>query len=298
MVPSPHQYSITIRPKKILFTWAPPTLPADGASTSVPSTPGIDPSSLTWSIVGATLGATIDSSSGVVVAGTNTGTITVRAEEVGGICFEEPLEFVDCEKCQCSSVENGSVDVKLDLGWSLVHDTAGFLQIHEDYPTIDLATPHKLRYNFLRPNVETITNSQGLRQLRAPTVLANVVTNTAQKYTVELYNPTNVLTKGVDGYYGLTNTPYRQFVIENPSGDTNKLRVTETYDGDSWIFEYAWLTNGWQLDSGGGLRRETKITELSETNTLKTVNTTVQEPGNLPYIVKQRSIGSRPTGNG
>src|SRR5206468_10757435 len=56
------------------------TLPADGVSKATPYLNDPNTPTLQWSITGAAIGAAIDASSGVVTAGTQTGTINVHSQ--------------------------------------------------------------------------------------------------------------------------------------------------------------------------------------------------------------------------
>lgn len=294
-------FQVEVRAKKVLFTWNCPkengryALPADGHSQALPSQVDTSVGSLTWSFVGADLGCRIDSSSGRITAGTNTGTIKVRAES-GITCYEESLDLVDCTtgcngadcgRIGAASAATGSVDVRMPLGWSMLGNDAGYLHIKEGQPSDTLATPAKLKYRFARADVEQILDGSGnIKQLKASDGLAFVVVSNSSKYRVEFYSLTNVVDK-TNGVYKLVNTPFTTVTVENPSGDTNKLRITQTRDGSDTVFDYTWTsTNVLELVSGNGLRKETQTTERS--GAIRTVTTTVQEGSNPVVFRKQQ----------
>jgi hypothetical protein len=148
-----------------------------------------------------------------------------------------------------------------------------------------MATPYGLNYPFIRSDVETISD-HGLRQIKTAECLANVLTNSnGNGYTIEFYTLANVLQK-TNVLYPLTNSPYARVVVDDPTGQTNQLRVTQSRDGGTNIYEYHWLTNGWELISGFGLRTESKTTVWSETNTVRTVTTTIRQGGGNPVYQK------------
>jgi len=98
-------------------TFDPTALCADGSSTSTASatiTP--DTRTITWSIQGDALGCSINSSTGVITAGTTTGTITVRAaDSVLSSCYAEAdLDLI----CDCGP--SGSCTALSDAEWTYV----------------------------------------------------------------------------------------------------------------------------------------------------------------------------------
>ena len=281
-------------------------LVADGVSKFYPSlgNPNQSVSQVAWSIYGTngTLGCTVDAN-GVVTAGKQTGTIFLQAMtpwsgsgsppcdynngagdpnnriQIDLICCPKDDE-VACATCDGgfsgASGANSSVDVAFGLGWSALSGTAGRLSINADYPDASLATPKALRYNYVRPDVAVIRDGNGnLRQVNAPEGLADIVTNSATSYFINLYSPTNILGT-TNGLYFTAGNPLVTMTVESPGGDTNHLRVTQTRQGTDTIFDYQWAGTGWQLATGGGLRQETKTTVWSQSNTVRTVTQVVR----------------------
>jgi hypothetical protein len=105
-----------------------------------------------------------------------------------------------------------------------------------------------------------------------------VATNSDTQYSVQFFSLTNVVAF-TNGGYQLANSPYRTVTIEHVGGDTNHVRVTDSIDGS--VHDYTWQTNGWLLVTGGGLRSELKTNVYSETNTVRTVTTTISDGVNL-----------------
>ena len=280
-------------------------LPADGVSQYTPALgdPSQSVSQATWFIYGATgpgdtntLGCTVDGGTGVVTAGTHTGTIYLQAVSsnpsncdcnngAGNINDRIQIDLIcspngTCAACNGSfgaaSCAINSVDVAIGLGWSSLSGTAGALSITADYPDPSLATPQALRYNFYRPDVSVIKDGQGnLRQVNAPTGLADIITNSATQYSVNFYFSTNILGM-TNGLYFTTGSPEVVVTVASPGADTNHLVVTQTRQGTDTVFDYQWVTNGWQLTTGGGLRQETKYTVWSQSNTVRTVTQIVK----------------------
>ncbi len=161
---------------------------------------------------------------------------------------------------------------------------AGALSIHEKYPASLLSTPASLGFKFgentnsytastngaiisfstgTNTYCEVLTNSAGLRQVRSPDGLANVIVVNASKYIIDIYPLSAVSTnKSIDNIYTVSGSPLSSISVENPDGSasTNRLRIT---DGDGVISDYEWRTNGWDLVSGGGLRKESKSTTVT-----------------------------------
>src|SRR6266568_2314443 len=193
------------------------TLVADGQSHATPSINDPNATVLAWAIVSADhLGCTNDSSTGVVTAGTNSGTLTIRVVTTSG-CYESDLQLVRPADSCCGgygqaqgavSANVASIDLKIGMGWALRGNSAGYMQILEDSPSAALATPQKLQYKFVRGEVEPIFNNGVLVQLNAPDGLANVVTDTTNKYHIDFYAPSNVVAKaGGISTYTWTGSP-------------------------------------------------------------------------------------------
>ncbi|MDB6020105.1 MAG: hypothetical protein JWR19_4594, partial [Pedosphaera sp.] len=294
-------YTVTVFPLKISFGWDSPSsgiksIPADNYTTVTPY--AFDSMSnhvnLKWSIIGPDLHCQFNTNTGTVTASTNSGTITLQASDnSGNSCFTLPLELKDCLSCQggasCAArgaqVVDGSVDIKIPLGWSMLGDTAGYMYIKESDPTNSLATPGALRYNFIRPDVEVYTNGSGdLTQIKAPEELANIVVSNTYCYAIQIFNLTNVVSF-TNGGYRLTNSPFRTISITNLNADTNQLQITDSSSGGtSYVYNYAWTNGGWVLTSGNGLRTEAKAVVWSQTNTIRTVTTTIQQGTNSPVF--------------
>jgi RHS repeat-associated protein len=304
------EYTLAFKliPKQILFTYdtARCGLTADGQSKARP-TSTVETNSvhdLTWIIMPPALGCTINTNTGEVTAGHLAGTITVNASDVSGTCFEEQIQLnkpaSGCQDCNYAfgsgSPTNASVELKIPLGTSGVAPSAGYLLIDETNSFT--ATPARLRYDFIIGDVDVIgTNT--VRQIRSLEGLANVVANNDHNFEIELFDDAAV---GIftNGLYTFSGSPYNKFTVENPLGasDTNNIRITESLTGN--VINYSNIVTGWEMVSGGALRKETK-TE-SSSGGVRTVTKTVQEGTNsavykeiTQYTTISTNIGERIT---
>jgi hypothetical protein len=120
------------------------------------------------------------------------------------------------------------------LGRYAFGKSVGALSIHEKYPSNVICKPCCL--GFLYPSgtnntaCEMITNSAGIRQVKVPEGLANVVIDSAYKYSIGIYSPSVVSTnKDTNGLYTFSGAALATVTVENPDGSTatNKLRITD-----------------------------------------------------------------------
>jgi RHS repeat-associated protein len=259
-------------------------------------------SSLTWSFVGPDLGCSLNTSSGAVTTSTNAGSITLQlTDSTGTQCYSKTLDIEACASCDAGgqscggpgsvSAGIGSLDLRINLGWSQVGDTAGYMYIKEGYPTNTIATPHALHYNFIRYDVQVYTNGNGLFQVKAPQGLYAIMVTNTNSYSIQLFNLTNVVAF-TNGGYALTNSAMRTVAISNPSNDTNQVHVT--YSDETGIrstYDYLWTNSAWVLTSGNGLRKETKAEVWSQTNTVRTVTNLVQQGTATPVFQGVQRFG-------
>jgi RHS repeat-associated protein len=232
-----------------------------------------------------------DNTGVTVVAGTNTGTVVVEATTGSNTCFTVPLDLVDCSAgCggNCSggglNVSEGSVDIKLGMGGSLRGGSAGYVRIRETSPTNTIASIKGLHYDFRRADVQVFTNSAGLlTQIKAAQQIANIISNAASSYSIQLFTLTNIV-GATNGGYQLTGSPFQTVTITNLNGDTNLVRVIDSNDGS--VYDYSWQTNGWLLTTGNGLRNELKTTTYDISATYATNTTTIYTGANPAVFSK------------
>lgn len=199
-----------------------------------------------------------------VQAGTNFGTATISLHVTNADLCNVTNYFFDLTECSsCAAGDSScpkqtkvsSVDVRVDLGPSLVKAGNTFLQVKSDNPSLALGTPQLIRCDFVRPELVKITDANGwIRQVKSADRFVDVLTNSATSYSLLIYGVTNAL-YNTNGVYQLTGSPYQTLTVQLVGGDTNHVQVTDSLDSST--ADYVWQTNSWALTTGGGLRTET-----------------------------------------
>ena len=219
---------------------------------------------ISWSIEGDDLGCSIDGlgAGAVITAGTNVGSITVRATDNKGCWIENDLELTkgerDCKTCSedDSSAPGegdaslGSVHLEMFLGRTVEGASARSLVLGTHVPTNTMYTPEGLSYPWKADNVHVLRSNGIIRQVRAPQTLADVVVSNSYAYEVRFYNKTDMRPRDRYLYQLATGaTPFTTWIIENPEPTTtNKLRITKSpANQNPTVYQYSWLTNGWEL---------------------------------------------------
>jgi RHS repeat-associated protein len=219
-------------------------------------------------------------------AAINPGTYTLTADDGSGHTRSVSIE-VEVVECNCSAsssamgtsaAANRSVAVAFKLGRTAFGKSAGALHVKESYPTNVVCTPACLKYRYTtNSECEVIKTNGYIRQVKVPGGLANVITNgNTNMYFVEFYSASQVGSK-VGGLYQLSGSPLTTNRIENPDAgtSTNRFRVTES---DGCVCDYEWKSNGWELVTGNGWRKEYNVSSWSgdmnyRTNTVEIRNT-------------------------
>src|SRR6266516_3787506 len=258
-------------------------LPADGMATAQAVILTNIGETVTWAFKGEPIGCTL-TPEGLLTVGTNQGTIQVAAQIMNtDPCLQRDFYFdlgPACEECikACKlKTKMKSVDITINLGPSLKTPNSAYLVIKSATPTLDLGNPSLLRCDYVRPDLEKLTNSAGwLRQVRALENIVDILTNSASSYSLNFYYPANVASKTND-LYQFTGSPYQSITIQLVGGDTNQVRVTDSGDGAST--DYLWEGTGWAMVTGNGLRREAKTVSLS--GGIRTDSTTIKNAGGV-----------------
>ena len=215
----------------------------------------------------------------IFTAGTNEGTVEIDAITADpNPCLVTNFWF-DLMNGQCTSCQAGdstcdvwtgvnSVDVKFSLGSSRQGANSAFLEIKADSPSLALGTPQSIQCNFIRPDLQVITNSQGwLRQVYSLDRLVDITTNTPSSYLVNFYHAGDILGfSATNGLYYFTNTPFRSVFVSLVGGNTNHLQVMDSSGSPA---DYYWETNGWSMTTGNGIRNETLTTTTNGTTYTK-----------------------------
>lgn len=252
----------------------------DGVSTTIawPENLASLGSNIVWGIKDPSLGCKILSTATngewcIVQSGTNEGTITVTATGSTGCEAAGNLDLKKCSGCSSGSCEVGeasaglgSVDYSIKLGRAGVNGSAGEVHIKANQPSMDLYSAKSLAYNYISTNVHVMRDASNvLQQIWAPQVMLNVVSNSTLKYTLDLYQPTNI-SGFSNGLYLVSGTPFAVFTVENPDGTggtSNRVRITESRDGNTRIADYAVTNGNWHLTTGNGLKVETESTTVA-----------------------------------
>ena len=105
-----------------------------------------------------------------------------------------------------------------------------------------------------------------MRQILVAEALVDIQTNSAYKYTMKFFRPSDIDTKS-NGLYTLKGgiQPFKTIVVENPSADpaTNydTLRITEIVNSTTTVSEYQRTevegNPKWTLTTGNGSKKET-----------------------------------------
>ena len=153
--------------------------------------------------------------------------------------------------------------------------------LNASQPSPALSSPSVLRYT-TATNVEAITNASGPLnhlQLKTSQILADVLTNNAFKFTISFFTAADAGSKDTDGFYQPTDYAFRTLTVENPdtTSSYNRLRITAS-DGATTVTDYIYSTNSgrWEMDTGNGLRKESRISvwDAGQTNRTETVTVT------------------------
>ena len=156
----------------------------------------------------------------------------------------------------------------------------GALRIAESVPAGVLGTPASLRYSSAWDGVEVIRDSaEAIRQVKTPQCLADVVTETADRFRVDFYDANHIgaLTDGLYDQAGQTR--YTAWIIENVDTVNNdNLKVTQVKGTSSIVSEFVWdaAGQGWELTEGNGVRKETKTAVVDAITQTRTVTTVVR----------------------
>ncbi|MEI7733195.1 MAG: RHS repeat-associated core domain-containing protein [Verrucomicrobiota bacterium] len=211
---------------------------------------------ITWSLTGPTLGCSMDSTNGIITAGTTPGTITVRATTTNGCYIEAPLEVCPDPSSQfgsggsggaggssgggCSSCKknpapgsvapgfcsprppsaNGytppSVTLTLQVGSGDEGNSQGVLQLTASSNPADLYQPQSMRYNYVRSELQVNNDSGNIVQVGAPEVVMGS-SNWATGLKLSFYEP-GLATLQTNGTYSFYGDPHTTVEIWDVDG--------------------------------------------------------------------------------
>ncbi len=239
------------------------TVVADSCDDSEPE--------ILWSVSGVA-GCSI-SEDGWIGAGTEEGTLTVRATLATdtSIYLEDTIKV----KCVCtsegcggfggSSSSMGSIDVLFGLGAASGGESAGYLHLEQEEPSLYWSSPAGLTYNMVRDDVTVLRdNFSMLRQIKPPEGLVDLVVVDDYLYYINYY--TNTFTATNEAGFYVTNgaesvVSYR---VENPvrlpgTAYITNLLIVKLQGNSTVTTKYSKTSSGssWTLSQGNGLRIET-----------------------------------------
>ncbi len=268
-------WKVSLKPKRISFTVE--SLSPDGRSQTqsklsfLNGTGGYFTGNPAWSIVGDNLGCTIDSSSGWIRAGLETGEIIVRAtDSTTGRIVSGALRL-GCQSCDLScGVGQGTIGnlrnaLTVGLGqFPCDNSFMGSIRLPLTSPAASLSTPTGLAYDATNNDntlPEVLRDGTGaLRQVLAAQCLADVVTTVANsEYEIRFYWPENAGSK-VSGFYQPINSPFKTWRVTSLASGNTQFQIVEDPAGANTTNTFTWNAddNGWTLNHSN-LSQERKI---------------------------------------
>jgi RHS repeat-associated protein len=245
------------------------------------------PEPISWSIPSNVSGATITNTGPAnarVVAGTNAGTITVRATGSNGCYVDGYLDVTSDGAPSCSSrgcrqtglvfgeahFQGDGINVEFSLGASANPRGAGSLTLRSESLYLGMYHPATLKFPWHRPDVmvmhdyDALTDQNYIRQIRAPQGLVDVQMGSPQNvspYTLKFYAAADVGRMEGSFFTVASNAqPLVTWTIENPAGGSaNQMWMTEQRPNEaSKRYEYLCLYDypdydgkGWKLTYPG-----------------------------------------------
>lgn len=223
-----------------------------------------------WSVRGLP-GCTI-SPDGWITTGGREGTLTVRAELASdpSIYAEDTIEVKkDCSSGVCSgfggsSAAISSIDVFFNLGAALGGESAGYLRLKKEEPSLYWSSPAGLEYKLVRDDVVVLRdNFNELRQIKLPQGLVDLVATDQYEYCIDFY--TNLFTSTNEAGFYLTNGAQAlvSYRVTNPRrlpyiwAITNLL-IVQRQGGVILTTSYNRISaDMWRLSRANGLQIET-----------------------------------------
>ncbi len=269
-------WQVSLQPKRVHFTVDP--IIADGQAKSRAQLCFLSGTSSNyftgnpiWSIVGDTLGCTIDPSTGWVRGGKENGEITVLAVDANSASrYVTGSLRVGCQSCSsgaCGIGEGAIGTARNALAVSLGvfpadNSFMGSIRLRLTNSS-SLTTPAGLTYDQTNTDnsVPTITkDAGGLRQVMAPQCLADVVTNSSG-YDIRLYWAADAGTTNSGGIYVPTGTAFKVWRVTGFAN--NQFSIIEDPTGANRTNTFVWnsANNSWTL-AKVGISQERKTTQI------------------------------------
>ncbi len=195
----------------------------------------------------------------------------------------------------------GGLAGDFSLGGS-ANGSAGSLSFSSGTISPDLFTPAILDYVSVSPDVDVIRDSgtHVLRQIKAPEVLADIVTLSATSYEIRFYPSAQVGTKAAGTYpvsgnpsgglYPVTGSPSHIWRISSPtdSAATPVIKVTEIQGTVQTDETFSFISGTWMAEISG-VRSETR-TETILPNGDSQIDTTIFHPTTSAVVSEVRNV--------
>jgi RHS repeat-associated protein len=285
-------YQLQLKPKRIRFSTE--SLLPDGKSQAraklsficaktwtLPDANSWFKGNPTWSIIGNSLGCTIDPSSGWIRAGTEAGEITVKAADANAptlrwVTGSLRIGCSDCAESSCNpghgSVSSSRYALTVNMGiFPFDNSFMGSIRLPLSTPSESLTSRSSLLYDqqlydFGSPVAEIfreiIRDAVGLRQLLVPQCFVDIVTDSQlPQYEIRVYLPQNAGIKDANGLYSPIGDPYKLWRVKREAADNTELTITEVSVGTSRVNRFLWTSGAWTLNRNeAGLERVTSQT--------------------------------------
>ena len=172
---------------------------------------------------------------------------------------------------------SGGLSGDFSLGGS-TNGSAGAISFSSGTITSDLFTPGVLNYESVSPDVDVVRDpgTHVLRQIKAPEVLADIVTLTATSYEIRFYPSAQVGAKAagiypvsgnpLGGLYPVTGSPSHLWRFSSPtnSAATPVIQVTEIQGTVQTDQIFSFISGTWMSEIPG-VRAETRTETLLDT---------------------------------
>ena len=196
---------------------------------------------------------------------------------------------------ECATCLN-SIHSKFGLEKTAFGDFSGFLKLDSELPTVNLASPDALKLH-VNEDFAVINQSNHLRQILGPRVLADVVISNKYQYDIFMY-PRDAVGPMTNGVYSvLNNSPFRQVTVQNPDGaaSQNRFFIKIIEGGTENLITYT-LTNLsatstlWTYTTHNGAYKETLQVDYTNNSLRKIETRTIYDPANDAVVYKERNV--------
>ena len=191
-----------------------------------------------------------------------------------------------CSEAGTCKTKSRSLHFTISLGNDNFGVSAGMVALDAEVPSPSLTSLSSLRFS-------TASNLQSVAvwydpthfQLKSSQMVADFFPNSSSKYTISFYTIANAGDLDDSGIYSLPGDPYTVITVENPdTTGTNfdHLRITRTSDGGPTVTDFAYDENSgqWSMDTGNGIRRETRLSVWDTNGVFRTETVTVGDTNN------------------